>query len=252
MLKKFSLILLILLLPIKPLFACEENIYANQNVKPKAYLENGHAKGILIEMMDYVGKDIDCKFTYHFSTWARAYKSMIDGKGGVIGLSLTQSRLEIIDFSDVMYHEDILLVTHKDTPFAYSGIQDLAGKTVGASRASSYGDDFEQALESSLFTFVGDNGDPARRLNLVAKKRLDVAIILPGTYAFKNVFTEHPELIDIKDSLYIIPKAFKKDPNYLGFAKTNDHKAFLKKFNRSMEKARQDGVFKKIEEKYHH
>lgn len=251
MFRYFFILLLTFLLPASQLTACEINIYANEKMKPKAYTENGKAKGILIEMMDYVGADINCKFHYHFSTWARAYKNMLDLKGGVIGLSFTQSRKDTIDFSDVMYNEEILLVTNINTPFTYNNLQDLSGKTVGASRDAKIGDKFERGIKEHVFTFIPDNGDPAHRLKRVAKRRLDVAIISPGLYAFNNVFIEHPELIEIKEQLYILPKTFTVDPNYLGFSKKNDHKEFLKKFNLSMKKARSAGVFQAIEKKYH-
>lgn len=244
------LIFLCTLLPLKQLYACAIDIYANEKMKPKAYLENGQAKGILIEMMDYIGADIDCKFTYHFSTWARAYKSMMDNKGGAIGLSWTQSRSDIIDFSDVMYNEDILLVSNIKTPIDYTGLQDLAGKTLGASRNAKFGGGFEKALNEHLFTYIGDNGDPLHRLKRVAKGRLDVAIIYPGLTAFNNIFAKNQELLDIKAKLHISKNKFMVDPNYLGFAKSNDHKDFLKKFNLSMKKARKAGIFKAIEDKY--
>lgn len=248
---RYIFILFALLPAISQLNACEINIYANEKMKPKAYLEDGHAKGILIEMMDHVGKDINCKFNYHFSTWARAYKNMLDQKGGAIGLSFTSSRQHIIDFSDVMYNEEILLVTHVETPFTYNNLQDLAGKTVGTSRHAKIGDQFDKGIEENIFTFIPDNGDPAHRLKRVAKKRLDVAIVSPGLYAFNHVFIDHPELIDIKKALYIVPNTFGIDPNYLGFSKKSNRKAFLEKFNLSMKKARKTGVFQAIEKKYH-
>jgi len=250
MIYSFFFSLSLLLLATAQSFACEINIYANGKMKPKAYLEDGQPRGILIEMMDYIGTDIDCKFIYHFSTWARAYKSMLDGKGGAIGLSITQNRQSIIDFSDIMYNEEVLLVTHINTPFTYTDVQDLAGKTVSTSRGAIIGDQFERGIREKIFTFIGDNGDPAHRLKLVAKGRLDVAIISPGLYAFNNVFVDHPELLAIREQLYIVPTPFAIDSNHLGFAKQNDHREFLKKFNLSMKKAREKGIFQAIEKKY--
>ena len=231
--------------------ACNIDIYANEQMKPKVYVEAGKPAGILVEMMLFVGEDIGCQFNFKFSTWARAYKSMLDGDGGVIGLSKTVNREKIIDYSDVMYVEDILLVTHIDTAFDYNDIYDLAGKTVASSRGANIGDEFELAVENKLFTLVLDNGVLAKRLERVAKGRVDVAIVSPGKYAFDNVFINHPHLLRFKDDLYIVPTVLRKDPNYLGFSKQHDHQAFLKKFNQSMEKAHKSGIFQAIEEKYH-
>lgn len=230
--------------------ACNIDIFANENMKPKAYLEKGQAKGILIDMMDYVGKDIGCTFNYHFSTWARAYKNMSDNKGGIIGLSFTQSRTELIDYSEVMYNEDVLLVSNVNSPIDYSNINDLKGKTLVASRSALYSDEFEEALKNKLFTFLGDNGDPVLRLKRVAKGRVDAALISPGFYAFNSIVRDHPEILEIKDQLYISPNKFTLDPNYLGFSKQSNQKEFLKKFNQSMRKAKEIGIFEDIEHKY--
>jgi len=247
-----QLFLLLLFTFITPLSACNIDIYANEKMKPKVYFEDGQAKGILIEMMLYIGNDIGCQFNFKFSTWARAYRSMINGKGGVIGLSKTQNREKIIHYSDVMYVEDILLVTHIDHPFEYSNINDLAGKTVITSRGVNFSDEFDNAVKNKIFTYVNDNGDIAKRLERVAKKRVDVAIISPGTFSFNNAFVINPKLLAIKDQLYIIPTAFRHDPNYLGFSKKFDRQVFLKNFNRSMKKAKELGIFSNIEDKYHH
>lgn len=220
-------------------------------MKPKAYIEDGQAKGILVEMMQYVGKDIDCQFNFKFSTWARAYKNMLSGDGGVIGLSKTKSREQLIDYTDVMYIEDVLLVTHINNPLNYTNINDLAGKTVITSRAVNLSDEFEYAIENNVFTFITDNGDIAKRLERVARGRVDVAIISPGKYAYNNAFINNPSLSAIKDQLYVVPALFLKDPNYLGFSKKNNHDEFIKAFNASMQKGKKSGLFKIIEDKYH-
>lgn len=232
--------------------ACNIDIYANHHMKPKVYLESGQPKGILVDMMLFVGEDIDCQFNFKFSTWARAYKSMLNGDGGVIGLSKTASREEVIDYSDVMYMEDVLIITHIDNAFEYSNINDLAGKSIAFSRAANYSDEFEQALQDKIFTVIVDSGDVSKRLERVAKKRVDVAIISPGKFAFNNAFIDHPKLLTLKDQLYIVPTVLNKDPNFLGFSKQYDHKLFLKRFNESIKKGRSSGVFEKIEMKYHH
>ena len=252
MLRITSILHILLLLATTPSLACNIDIYASENMKPKIYFESSQPKGILVEMMQYVGEDIDCQFNFKFSAWARAYKSMLDGNGGVIGLSKTESREKIIDYSDVMYMEEILLITHIDNAFKYSSINDLAGKTVISARGAIIGEEFEQATKNKIFTLIMDNGDIAKRLKRVAKGRIDVAIVYPGKYAFNNAFIEHPELLEIKDQLYIVPTVFSLDPNFLGFSKKNDYQKFLKKFNQSMEKGRISGVFKRIEDKYHH
>jgi len=219
-------------------------------MEPKVFFSEGKAKGILVDMLDYVGKDIGCQFHYKFSTWARAYKNMLDRNGAVIGLSKTKEREKLIDYSDVMYIEDVLLVTHIDNAFEYKTINDLAGKIVLTSRGVHFDDEFERAIENKVFTSVTDNGNIAKRLERIAKGRADIAIISPGKFSFNNAIMNNPELADLQDKLYILPTVFKKDPNYLGFSKKHDHQAFIKQFNASLQKGKKSGIFKAIENRY--
>jgi len=240
----------LLSLPFSPLQACNIDIYANKQMEPKVFFSEGEPKGILVDMLDYVSKDMGCQFHYKFSTWARAYKNMLDGNGAVIGLSKTANREKIIDYSDVMYIEEVLLVTHIDSIFEYKSINDLAGKVVLTSRGAHFDDEFEYAVENKLFISVKDNGNVAKRLERIAKGRADVAIISPGKFSFNNAIMNSSKLAALRDKLYILPTAFKKDPNYLGFSKTYDHQLFLKKFNTSLQKGKKSGAFKAIENKY--
>jgi len=250
MLRKIYLFTLCLLFTSMTSQACNIDIYANQNMKPKIYIEDGKPAGILVEMMSFIAQDINCQFNYKFSTWARAYKNMLNGKGAVIGISKGLSREKLINYSDAIFTEEMLLVTHIDNVFQYNNIDDLLGKTVIASRGAYFGDKFEQAVMNKLLTFVPDNGDIAKRLERVARGRVDIAIISPGKYAFKNAFIKHSELLALKDQLYIVPTVFRRDLNFLGFSKKHNHKAFLEKFNLSLKKGHQSGAFKAIKDKY--
>ncbi len=156
------LVCLLLLFSGQSYATCQLDIYANKNSKPKIYLKDGHANGIIKEMLDYVSQDINCTFNYHLSNWARAYKSMLDEKGAIIGLSKTSQRLQLIDYSNVIYIEKLVLVTHSENVFNYTTLNDLKGKTVGYSRGARISDEFEQAVENGLYTAPWDEDSGQR------------------------------------------------------------------------------------------
>ncbi len=160
-------------------------ILGNHKKPPKNYLENDKPKGILIEIMNYVDQKLSLSFEYKLSPWKRVYLDAVNGKGGIIGLSMNRERLKIFDYSDVMYYDDLLLVMKKGKEFPYKRVQDLRGKKVGCLRGASYGDAFEKA--KSNFFEIDEDGDGKQRLLKLLGNRIDVAIIGPGRAVFESI-----------------------------------------------------------------
>ena len=147
--KIFSLIFILFVIQIN---AQKISIYGNESKPPKYFLKEDTAKGILIEIMNYISKDINQDFEYKLQPWKRAYRNAINSKGGIIGLSKNLERLKIFDYSEVMYYDSLILVVLKGNEFEFNNIYDLKDKIVGVQRASSYGDEFEEAKK--LFILI--------------------------------------------------------------------------------------------------
>jgi len=242
-------VVLWLLLPLNS-FGCELMIFGNANKYPKVYEEQGVAKGILIDMMEYVAAKTGCQFSYRLSPWKRAYVDMLHGKGGVIGLSWTSEREQQIDYSEVMFVDTILIVTRADSQFQFAGLNDLAGKRVLYSRGASYGDQFDLAVENRLFEAIHDNGDIASRIKFVLRGRADVALVGPGHAAVENVIAMDPFLSINRSEIAILEQPLKKDNNYLGFAKGSQSAELLERINSAIRTGVESGAFQQIEAGY--
>jgi len=225
-------------------FGEEIIILGNHDKPPKYYLENKEAKGILIDIMKYVDKNIPKSFKYKLYPWKRAYTKAVNGEGGVIGLSMNSERLKIFDYSDVMFYEELVLVVLKGNEFIFEGIQDLKGKIVGYQRGSSYGEQFEKG-KNKIFIPDEDKHGKQRLLKLLSK-RIDVALMGPGKAGVDSIVNQSKELMERKDEFLILPKPFGRDPNYLGFAKTMNMKGFLKEFNNVLKQGMQSGAIQEI------
>ena len=244
------LIVITLLLLEHQYFACDLSFYGNYNRAPKIYIENDKPKGILIEMMAYVAKDVNCNFTYNLSPWNRAYRSALNSEGGIIGFSKTKDRVKIFDYSDVMYDDNIMMISTVKGKFKYSTIKDLANKRIITNSGAKYGEEFAQAEKDGLFTLIEHTGDSSAWIKFVLLGRADVALISPNLSSLLKTIKEDDYLRENQDLLYIFPEPFRVDPNYLGFSKKLGMTEFLKKFNASVKKGIATGEFEKIIQKY--
>lgn len=229
-------------------FADEIIIMGNYDKPPKIYLENGEAKGVLIDIMKYVDKNLPQTFTYQLFPWKRAYRNAENGEGGIVGLSMNSERLKKIDYSNVMFFDKLVLVVLKGNEFPFNSMQDLQGKIVGVLRGSSYGDEFEEA-KNSIFTSDTDDSGQQRLLKLLSK-RIDVALMGPGKGGVDSIIIKNQKLLERKDEFVILSVPFKRDPNYLGFVKTMKMQGFLQQFNKVLKKGFQSGDIQKILDNY--
>lgn len=219
-------------------------IFGNYNKPPKYYLQGNEPKGILIEIMKYVDEKLPQDFSYKLYPWKRSYQKALSGQGGIIGLSKTTERLEIFDYSDVMFYDELVLVVLSRNEFEYHDISDLKGKNVGVPLGSSYGDKFEKA-KNILFYADVDIAAEQRLLKLLSG-RIDVALIGPGKAGLNRTIEQNEELVANRDKFVVLETPFKRDPNYLGFSKKLKMNRFLEVFNQVIKTGIQNGEIQKI------
>lgn len=224
-------------------------ILGNDYKIPKIYNDNGTPKGILVDIMGYAEKKLDCRFTIKLYPWARAYLLATQGKGGIIGLSKTSERLKIFDYSDVVYHDEVILVVLKGKEFPFDTMEDLGGKKLGIGLGGSFGEEFEKAKKAGLFYAVKDYG-PVERLHKLLMGGINAALISPGRIAFSQTLKKDEKLLKARDRFAILPKPFNRDPNFLGFSKDMKMQPFLNAFNQVLKEGHESGEIDKIIDQY--
>jgi len=223
-------------------------ILGNEYKPPKIYLKNGKPKGILVEIMKYIEQETKCSFNIDLFPWNRSYNMAKIGMGGIIGLSMNQERLKIFDYSDIMFYDDMMIVVLKKNEFLFNKLENLKGKRIGARRGSRYGDEFEYGRKN-IFK-VDEDSNAIQRLKKLLRGRIDAALIGPGKAGVNQIINADDELHEKKEEFVLLPKPFKRDPNYLGFAKSMNMKPFLKEFNRALKKGQEDGIIQDIVKKH--
>lgn len=235
---KAALALVISALLVSSLKAEEITVFADENYPPVIYRDaQQQPAGILAEVLQYVAKASGQPMHLRLYPWKRAYVSAEYGKGGVIGVSKTAPRELLFDFSEPIYHDDILLVILKGQEFAFNTLDDLVGKKIGAQLGASYGNDADIAIESQTLNIERDQSQTAR-LRKLLRGRIEVAFIGNGQAGLEALLESEPELKANRDKFVALPKPLTRDTLYLAFAKGMHMQDFLKHFDQTIKQGR--------------
>ncbi|MDZ7918918.1 ABC transporter substrate-binding protein [Rhodoferax sp.] len=221
-------------------------IFGGDSSPPKMYLQDGKSRGILIDILQYADQELrEDELRIELYPWARAYRYATSGVGGIVGLSWTQERSTLFDYSDPVYVDDVVIVVRKDKQFSFKELADLQGKRVGLGRGGSYGEAFEKAREAGLFVVDGDGG-ATDRINKLVLGRLDCALFNAGKAGFEELLRSNKTLEGLRDMLVVLPVPLRSDPNFLAFPKNMQMKPWLDKFNQVIKRGYARGDIPKI------
>lgn len=239
--KKISLLLIAIFFIGINSYAEEMLITGNAFKQPKIWKEGKKATGILVDIMKYVGAEMGTDYKIKLSNWARAYDSAVKGKSGIVGISKTEERLKLFDYSEPLYYDEVILVVKRGNEFTFERNEDLTGKKIGVCRNCSFGPEYEEAKK--FFKMHEDNRN-TQRLKLLLAGRTDAAIFSPGEASLNLALNEDPSLS--REQFSILKRPITRDPNHLAFAKKMKMKKFLAKFNQVLKKGYETGDIQKI------
>lgn len=217
-------------------------IYGSFDGFPKYFEEDGEAKGIVVDISKHCLDEMQMPYQIRLMPWMRAYTMAQRGEGGVIGLSISDERLALFDFSEPIFTERIVLVVKKGREFPYEQVADLRDKLIGASIGTSYGNVFDAAVADGTLTIVGFN-DTRSGLAMLMRERID-AILIGSSVDLKRLGQDIPELQGAAFSTLPVP--FKTDSKYLGISVALKMGWFLQQFNQCLERGYNSGAFDSI------
>lgn len=224
----------------------EITVYGGDSSPPKMYQQDGKNRGFLVDVIQYASQEMPgSELHVELYPWARAYRHATSGVGGIVGLSWTQERSLLFDYSEPVYIDEVVIVVRKDKPFAFKEMPDLQGKRIGIGRGGSYGEAFEKARETGLFVIDADNG-ATDRLNKLMLGRIDCALFNAGKAGFEELLRNHKDAAVLRDTLTVLPVRLRSDPNYLAFPKSMLMKGWLGEFNQVIKRGYTRGDIPKI------
>jgi polar amino acid transport system substrate-binding protein len=212
-------------------WSADITVFGGDSSSPKMFLQEGKPHGILIDILNYADQELrDDDFKIVLYPWARAYSYASSGVGGIVGLSWTQERAALFDYSDPVYTDNVVIVVRKGKEFAFKEMADLRGKRLGLGRGGSYGEAFEMAREAGVFQVEGDSG-PVERLNKLVLDRIDCALFNAGKAGFEEILRNDKGLDALRSAFVVLPVPLRSDPNFLAFPKSMQMKPWLNDFN---------------------
>lgn len=133
-------------------------VYTESGFAPYEFMYGGNVVGVDIAIMSQVavntGKKIEIK-DVAFDMIATNVKQATGDAVGAAGMSITEERKAVVDFSNV-YASSTLVVVSKDGQ--YKSVKDLAGKKVGVQEGTS-GDIIISDATGSGYTYETENAD---------------------------------------------------------------------------------------------
>jgi len=249
--KKIFRIGLIMMFSLYSTFAFAETLLVCGNVDkaPKQWAEkDGSLKGIWIEIIEAIDEKMpDIDFELALRPWKRAYKGGEIGKNAMMGMFYNDKRGEIFDFSEPVLEEQVVIVVKKGKEFKFDDLNDLKDKVIGIYGGTSYGTEWQKAVDARAFSVVEDF-DNKFRLRKILNEKIDGGVFNPGIAAFKMICDKSTKLSP--DQFTIIERPVMTKYSYFAIAKKLDRKALINEFNDALGKIKESGEYQKILDKY--
>ena len=208
-------------------------VYGDENHAPLGYLDKGVPKGLLVEMFSKIARKTGDTYDIKMFPWPRAQMHAKEGPGALMNVSMNAQRLELFDFSEPMYFDDVVVVVLKSKAFAFDKLADLKGKVLGGTIDGSYGEEIDSAIRAKLFT-VDHDSNPTNRLNKLLRGRIDAALIPGGDLGYESALSGDPALLAKRDQFMVLSKPLVHDPLYLAVAKSLNKKELIARFNKAL------------------
>lgn len=226
------------------LFVC-----GNVDKPPKQWADkDGNLNGIWIDIMKAIDENMpNIEFKIALKPWKRSYKGGVNGDNAIMAMFYNDERGEIFDFSEPVLEEKVVIVVKKGNEFKFDDFNDLKDKAIGIYGGTSYGVEWQKAVDAGTFKPLEDF-DNVLRLRKILHGKLDGGVFNPGAAAVKILCDRKPKLNMNQFSILERPALIKH--SYFAIAKKLDKKPLIKEFNEALEKIKLSGDYQKIIDKY--
>jgi len=222
-------------------------LYYNAQQKPKAWIdEQQQPKGFSYEIAASILNKAQIDFTAKAVPFMRGINSAKLCDGIMTGVFKTQQRELFLNYSASTVPDKAVVVSRIEDEFNYRDINDIMNHKVIYLRGASFGNAFA-AIESKLNKVTHQN--PAMMLRLLARKRVDLAILNPGLAAVKSA--AQAANIDI-NSFRVSSIPLAEVDNYLVYCKDAPkiYDPLFQRINEAIKILKQERSFAEIMKKY--
>ena len=134
-------------------------VYTEAGFAPFEFIYEGDVVGIDIAIMSQVAVNMGKKIevvNMDFTAIPTAVDSDTGLAVGAAGMTITEERADVVDFSNVYYSSTLVIVSEKKDPI--TSVRDLAGKKVGVQEGTS-GDLILSDAADGGYTYTNEDGE---------------------------------------------------------------------------------------------
>lgn len=218
-------------------------VYGYSDYLPFMDGNKNEAKGLYSILIKKIFNQANIGIKFEIYNWQRALYLAKRSQGGFGLIYKSNKRLEIFDFSDPVYPENMYIYTLNDKKFKFDSFKDLKGKTIGIVKGYSYGDKFNSAVENKEIKTNSAKNDDVNFKRLLRGK-IDCLVtseLLASIYIKKN---------NLNGKIKKIKKAVESGEVYFVFNKNMKKQKILKKFNTALSKLKENGQFQETIENF--
>lgn len=207
----------------------------NAEFPPYEYYEGENVIGIDAEIAQAIADKLGMELKIEDMAFDSIIVAVNSGKAdmGMAGMTVTEDRLENVNFSDTYAHASQVVIVKEDSTIASP--DDLSGKKVGVQLGTT-GDAYAGDIEGATVERYNKGFEAVQALS---QDKID-AVIIDGEPA--KVFVEENE------GLKILDEAFTEEDYAIAIAKDNDE--LLEKINGALAELKESGELDKIVDKY--
>ena len=240
MLKKISLLLILLSLFLAHNVNAEKITLGYVDFPPYEFEEQDQPKGILVSIVKKVFKKAEIPLELNFMPFKRAYELTKSGRiDGLFNFYKTENRLQHFDYSKPIINNPLVFFVRKDADIQFNKLEDLKGLKIGVMRGYTYGKAFDT---SSLFSKDASNSHESN-LKKVLYGRIDAYPCdkLVGIYTARK----HKIMSELK----ILTEPLKVMKGHIGFTK-GKHKDVIEKIDKVITQMLQNGKIDEAIDQY--
>ena len=207
----------------------------NAEFPPYEYYDGQEIVGIDADIAAAVAEKLGCELKIEDMAFDSIIAAVSSGKAdfGLAGMTVTEERLESINFSDTYAHATQVVIVREDSDI--TGVADLEGKKVGVQLGTT-GDIYAEDIADATIERYNKGFEAVQALS---QGKID-AVIIDNQPA--KVFVSENE------GLVILDEAFTEEDYAMAIAKENTE--LLEKVNKALAELKEDGTLQSIVDKY--
>ena len=207
----------------------------NAEFPPYEYYEGQEIVGIDAEIAAAVAEKLGCELKIEDMAFDSIIAAVSSGKAdfGLAGMTVTEKRLESVNFSDTYAHATQVVIVPEGSDIA--SVADLDGKKVGVQLGTT-GDIYAEDIADATIERYNKGFEAVQALS---QGKID-AVIIDNEPA--KVFVAENE------GLVLLDEAFTEEDYAMAIAKENTE--LLEKVNKALAELKEDGTLQAIVDKY--